>query len=199
MMDGAQLSAFVQVIFIDLVLAGDNAVVIALAAAGLPREQRRRVIATGVALAAVLRILLALLTIQLLQVPGLVMAGGVLLLWVAWKLAQELVRPDERCEVAGNGRQRKTIGQAMIQIVVADATMSLDNVLAVAAAARDHPVILVFGLVLSVALMGLAASIVAGLLERYRWIGWIGVLIIVWVAGMMIRDDAPNVLRILGI
>ncbi len=198
MITGVELSAFVQVLFVDLLLAGDNAVVVALAAAGLPRNQRRAVIIVGISLAVVLRIVLALLTVQLLKVPGLVFVGGVLLLWVAWRLAVELYQP--RTEDVGTGEDvaRKSVSQAMLQIVIADATMSLDNVLAVAAVARDHPVILVIGLALSVAFMGIAASYIASLLDRYSWIAWIGVIIIVWVAGVMIYDDAPSVVRMFG-
>ena len=199
------LSALVQVILIDLVLAGDNAVAVALAAAGLPQHQRRRVIVTGIALAAVLRVLFALITVQLLKVPGLLLVGGVLLLWIAWKLAAE-IRLQHAPEPAGReeveeeqGRPRargKTVRQAMTQILIADFSMSLDNVLGVAAVAREHPVVLVIGLALSVAFMGFAASIIARLLERHRWIAWVGVVLIFWVGIVMVYEGGTEVLEL---
>ncbi|MCF1709243.1 TerC family protein [Tabrizicola sp. J26] len=196
------LSALLQVIAIDLVLAGDNAIVIGLAAAGLPKEQRNKAILIGILAATVLRILFAVVTVQLLAITGLLLAGGILLLWVCWKMWREL-RADHEAEaqraeealsgedlnadgtIAG-GAPRKTLGQAALQIVVADVSMSLDNVLAVAGAAREHPSVLVIGLVLSIALMGLAASFIARLLSRYRWIAYVGLLIILYVALDMI-------------
>lgn len=189
------LTALFQVILIDLVLAGDNAVVIGLAAAGLPAEQRRRAIVVGIVAATVLRILFAGVATQLLQVIGLLLAGGVLLLWVCWKMWRELR------EQAAHSRQlafdhgggsggaevpRKTFRQAAAQIVAADVSMSLDNVLAVAGAAREHPYILVFGLVLSVALMGIAADLLGRVLQKQRWIAYVGLAIIVYVAFEMI-------------
>ena len=196
-------SALVQVILIDLVLAGDNAVAVALAAAGLPAHQRRRVIVSGIALAAVMRVIFALVTVQLLKVPGLLFVGGVLLLWVAWKLAAELrhhapatgERAGERVRHRPPG---KTVRQAMFQILVADLSMSLDNVLGVAAVAREHPVILVIGLALSVAFMGFAATLIGRLLERHRWIAWVGVAIIVWVGVVMVYEGAPEILDRFG-
>ena len=201
------LSALAQVILIDLVLAGDNAVAVALAAAGLPAHQRRRVIVTGIALAAVLRVLFALVTVQLLKIAGLLLVGGVLLLWIAWKLAAELRQqhgPAPGGEAApedaeGRMRQRppgKTVRQAMIQILIADFSMSLDNVLGVAAVAREHPVVLVIGLALSVAFMGFAASIIARLLERHRWIAWVGVVLIFWVGIVMVYEGGTEVLEL---
>ena len=202
------LSALAQVILIDLVLAGDNAVAVALAAAGLPAHQRRRVIVTGIALAAVLRVLFALVTVQLLKIAGLLLVGGVLLLWIAWKLAVELRQqhaPAPGGEAAaedaeGRMRQRppgKTVRQAMIQILIADFSMSLDNVLGVAAVAREHPVVLVIGLALSVAFMGFAASIIARLLERHRWIAWAGVVLIFWVGIVMVYEGGTEVLDLI--
>jgi YjbE family integral membrane protein len=187
------VSAFFQVIMIDLVLAGDNAVVIGMAAAGLPKEQRNKVIFIGIVAATVLRILLALITVQLLQVIGLLFAGGVLLLWVCWKLWRE-IRESAGNEDAANAldgdggaiQPQKSFKQAVWQIIVADLSMSLDNVLAVGGAARDHPNVLIFGLVLSIALMGLAASFIARLLQTYRWIAYIGLVSILYVAFMMI-------------
>jgi len=195
------LAALAQVIMIDLVLAGDNAIVIGLAAAGLPANQRTKVILIGILAATGLRIVFALLTTQLLQIVGLLFAGGVLLLWVCWKMWRELRTPhEEEVEasealseedlnadgtVAGKA-PRKTFAQATWQIIIADVSMSLDNVLAVAGAARDHPYVLIFGLVLSIALMGLAASFIAKLLQKHRWIAYVGLAIILYVAGDMI-------------
>lgn len=190
----AGFTALLQVIAIDLVLAGDNAIVIGLAAAGLPVDQRKKAILIGVLAATVLRIVFAALTIQLLEILGLLLMGGILLLWVCWKMWRELrishaeqaAALDElESEAAGqatNGKPRKTLTQAAIQIVIADVSMSLDNVLAVAGAARDHFTVLVIGLILSVALMGLAANFIARLLNRYPWIAYVGLLIILYVA-----------------
>jgi YjbE family integral membrane protein len=197
------LAALVQVILIDLVLAGDNAVVIGLAAAGLAPEQRNKAILVGVIAATVLRIVFAGMTTQLLGIVGLLFAGGVLLLWVCWKMWRELrtshAGENEGVEaiadydinadgtIAGRA-SRKTFAAAAWQIVIADVSMSLDNVLAVAGAAREHPVVLVIGLVLSIALMGLAASFIARLLQRHRWIAYIGLAVIFYVAiEMMLR------------
>ena len=193
---------------IDLVLAGDNAIVIGLAAAGLPRSQRNKAILIGILAATILRIICAGLTTQLLQIVGLLLAGGLLLLWVCWKMWRELRNSHGEEEsagetladqdlnadgtVAGNA-PRKTFGQAAWQIVIADLSMSLDNVLAVAGAAREHPVVLVFGLTLSIALMGLAASFIARLLQRHRWIAYVGLVIILYVALEMIYRGALEV------
>ncbi len=201
---GPGLTALGQVIMIDLVLAGDNAVVIGLAAAGLPKEQRNRAILIGIIAATVLRIGFALITTTLLGITGLLLAGGVLLLWVCWKMYRELREGHAEAEaeaqealsgadlnadgtVAGRA-PRKTLGQAALQIVIADVSMSLDNVLAVAGAAHEHPTVLFIGLVLSIALMGLAATFVARLLARHRWIAWVGLVLILYVALKMIYD-----------
>jgi YjbE family integral membrane protein len=197
------LTAFAQVILIDLVLAGDNAIVIGLAAAGLPPDQRNKAILVGVVAATVLRIAFAGVTTQLLQIVGLLFAGGLLLLWVCWKMWRELrnghdsendgVEAFSDYDINADGTiagraPRKTFAAAAWQIVVADVTMSLDNVLAVAGAAREHPMVLVFGLVLSIALMGLAASMIARLLQRHRWIAYLGLAVIFYVAvDMMVR------------
>jgi YjbE family integral membrane protein len=185
---------------IDLVLAGDNAIVIGLAAAGLPNQQRVKAILVGVIAATVLRILFAGVTTQLLQIIGLLLAGGLLLLWVCWKMWRELRSGHARegkelpsVHAASAAPPRKTFAQAAWQIVVADVSMSLDNVLAVAGAARDHPYVLVFGLVLSVALMGVAANFIARLLQRHRWIAYIGLAIILYVALDMIWRGALEV------
>jgi len=196
------LTALLAVIGIDLVLAGDNAIVIGLAAAGLPKEQRTKAILVGILAATVLRIIFAGLTTQLLQIVGLALAGGILLLWVCWKMWREL-RNGSHEENLGEealtgqdlnhdgtvaGGPTKTFAQAATQIVVADVSMSLDNVLAVAGAAREHPTVLVVGLVLSIALMGLAASYVARLLNKHRWIAYLGLAIILFVALKMIWE-----------
>jgi YjbE family integral membrane protein len=195
------LATLLQVVMIDLVLAGDNAIVIGLAAAGLPAAQRGKVILVGIMAATVLRILFASITTQLLLIVGLLLAGGLLLLWVCWKMWRELRHGDaaashasteaDRGEAAlAEAPRRKTFAQAAWQIVVADVSMSLDNVLAVAGAAREHPLVLVFGLGLSIALMGLAANLVARLLQRHRWIGYVGLAIIFYVALDMIYRGA---------
>jgi YjbE family integral membrane protein len=204
MFDAAFLSSFFQVIMIDLVLAGDNAVVIGLAAAGLPKELRRKAIIIGIVAATLMRIGFALIATQLLSITGLLLAGGLLLLWVCWKMYEELRAGHAASEAAAvealsesdlnadgavaGGAPRKTLRQAVTQIIIADVSMSLDNVLAVAGAAREHPTVLVFGLALSIALMGLAASFIARLLSRYRWIAWVGLAIILYVALAMIWE-----------
>lgn len=200
--------ALLQVLAIDLVLAGDNAIVIGLAAAGLPKEQRGKAILIGIAAATVLRIIFALLATQLLQILGLLLVGGILLLWVCWKMWRELrtsaKEENEGLETltgedvdksgtVGNGAPRKTLRQAAIQIVVADVSMSLDNVLAVAGAAREHPNILIIGLAVSVALMGIAASFIAKLLARFHWISYLGLAIILFVALKMIYEGFMEV------
>ena len=186
------LAAFGQVIMIDLVLAGDNAVVIGLAAAGLPRAQRTRAILVGIIAATVLRIVFASVALELLRIVGLLLAGGILLLWVSWKMWRELRRPSRKHGLL-DGAPPKTFAQAAWQIVAADISMSLDNVLAVAGAARDHPIALYFGLGLSIVLMGVAANFIAGLLNKHRWIAYIGLAIIVYVAGDMIWRGALEV------
>lgn len=189
----ASIAAFLQVIMIDLVLAGDNAVVIGLAAAGLPPERRGRAILVGILAATILRILFALFIVQLMAVVGLLLAGGILLLWVSWKMWRELRGPTQENATGEAPAKAKTFAQAAWQIVVADVSMSLDNALAVAGAAREHLPALVFGLGLSVALMGLAATLVARLLERYRWIAYIGLAIILYVALDMIWRGALEI------
>jgi YjbE family integral membrane protein len=193
----AALTALAQVMMIDLVLAGDNAIVIGLAAAGLPVAQRGRAILIGIIAATVLRIIFASVTVQLLQIIGLLLAGGVLLLWVCWKMWRELRSQQHASVDALNGDEsgvpRKTLAQAVWQITLADISMSLDNVLAVAGAAREHPAILIFGLALSIALMGFAASFIARLLQNHRWIAYVGLAIILYVAGDMIYRGALEV------
>ena len=186
-----------QVVLVDLMLAADNAIVIGLAAASAPQAMRKRVIFFGIAAAAILRIAFALLTVQLLQITGLVLAGGLLLLWVCWKLWREL-REVSKAN-SGNTESKpaeKSVGQAIFQIVLADVSMSLDNVLAVAGIAREHPSILVFGLALSVALMAFGAVYIARLLEKYHWIAYIGLLVILQVSLVMIWEGSQQVLQI---
>ena len=210
----SQATALGKVLMIDLVLAGDNAVAVGLAAAALPQEQRRKAILVGLAAAVVMRIGLALITVQLLAIVGLLLAGGFLLLWVCWKMWRELreqathdqaeaeaeIERALAIEHGGGpspeelGLKRKTFGAALIQIMIADLTMSLDNVLAVAGASHDHPWIMVFGLILSIALMGLAASFIAKLLNRYRWIAYVGLAIVLYVALHMVWDGARSVI-----
>jgi YjbE family integral membrane protein len=196
----AAIAALVEILMIDIVLAGDNAIVVGALAAGLPADQRKKVIMIGVLAALVLRIAFALVVSQLLQIVGLVFAGGILLLWVAWKMYREIRHKDESAgsdEIAGDEhsglRPAKTFASAVWGVALADVSMSLDNVLAVAGAAREHPYVLVFGLVLSVLLMGAAANIIARYIDRYRWIAWVGLLVILWVATKMIFDGARNI------
>lgn len=191
----AALAALAQVILLDIVLAGDNAVAVGLAASRLPPAQQRRVILIGIGLALVLRIAFALVATQLMQIPGLLLVGGVLLVWVAWKMWRDLSAAASSQAIPGHPHSGEpqgapaTFRAALLTIVAADVSMSLDNVLAVAGAAREHPQIMAFGLVLSVALMGLAASIIARAIERHRWIAWVGVGVIVLAAFGMIWED----------
>jgi YjbE family integral membrane protein len=210
--------ALLQVIGIDLVLAGDNAIVIGLAAAGLPKELRSKAILVGIIAATIMRIGFALMTTQLLEIVGLLLAGGLLLLWVCWKMWQELragahehdveaVEALANADLDGDGAvaddaPKKTFRQAATQIVVADVSMSLDNVLAVAGAAKDHPTVLIIGLALSIALMGFAASYIANLLNRHRWIAYVGLAIILYVALKMMwegwHEVQPMVMGAMG-
>jgi YjbE family integral membrane protein len=194
-------SAFGQVVLIDIVLAGDNAIVVGALAAGLPPQQRRKVIMIGIAAALVLRIVFALLVTQLLQIVGLILAGGLLLLWVSWKMYRE-IHPqksvidgpgDDDFEASGGPPPAKSFAAAAWSVALADVSMSLDNVLAVAGAARAHPEIMVIGLVLSVALMGVAANLIAKYIERFRWIAYVGLAVIVYVAFKMIYEGWTEV------
>ncbi|WP_414901063.1 TerC family protein [Sphingomonas flavalba] len=194
--DPAALAAFGQVLMIDIMLAGDNAIVVGALAAGLPDAQRRKVIMIGIVAALVLRIAFALVVTQLMQIVGLIFAGGLLLLWVSWKMYRELhpraATPGGSPEVHGdeysNVKPAKSFVAAAWAVAVADVSMSLDNVLAVAGAAREHPGILIIGLILSVALMGIAANIIAKYIERFRWIAYVGLAVILYVAVRMIYD-----------
>jgi len=203
-----QLVTLGEVLMMDLVLAGDNAVAVGLAAAALPQQQRKKAILIGLAAAVIMRIGFALITVQLLAVVGLLLAGGLLLLWVCWKMWRELreqathdqAEAEKELELALSiehgkgpspeelGLKRKSFAAALIQIMIADITMSLDNVLAVAGAAHEHPWIMVFGLVLSIGLMGIAATFIAKLLHRHRWIGYVGLIVVFYVALHMIWD-----------
>jgi len=193
------LAAFVQVLMIDLVLAGDNAIVVGALAAGLPADQRKKVIAIGVLAALVLRVGFALIVTWLLGIVGLVFAGGLLLLWVAWKMYRELhdhggqeVHSQGSPEIEGDEhsglKPAKSFASAAISVAIADVSMSIDNVLGVAGAAREHPGILIVGLIFAVALMGLAANVIAAYIERFRWIAWVGLVVIVYVALKMVYE-----------
>jgi YjbE family integral membrane protein len=209
------VAAFFQVVMIDLALAGDNAVAVGMAAAGLPQDQRRKAIIVGLAGAVAMRVTFALITTQLLQLVGLLVAGGFLLLWVCWKMWRDLRAQgrEERAEgeaaleaargvaIGGAAKRQprvKTLRQALVQILIADLTMSLDNVLAVAGAAREHPWVLIGGLLLSITLTGLAASWIARLLSRLRWIGFVGLAIVLYVALHMIWVGTRTVVIDLG-
>jgi YjbE family integral membrane protein len=208
------LTILLQVIMIDAVLAGDNAIVVGSLAAGLPADQRKKVIAIGIGAALVLRIAFALVVTQLLEIVGLVLAGGLLLMWVAWRMYRDLqgahttidvpesdLDPADFKSVTG-ARPAKSFAAAAWSVAIADVSMSLDNVLAVAGAAHEHPEVMIVGLLVSVALMGVAANFIAKYIERYRWIAWIGLAVIVYVAGKMIwegwHDVAPVVRPLIG-
>jgi YjbE family integral membrane protein len=211
----AEFSAFIKVIWIDLVLAGDNAIIIGTVAATVPKHQRVKVLVFGIVAATILRIAFALITTQLLAIVGLLLAGGILLLWVCWKLWREIEeqrreRKAERARLAADAIanegpvsltaapdpiQPKPLGKAIMQIVLADVTMSLDNVLAVAGTAHEHPRVLIFGLALSVALMAVAAGFIAWLLKKYPWIAYVGLFVILFVAGGMIWDGTMDIIN----
>ena len=205
MITPAAIAAFLEILAIDIVLAGDNAIVVGALAAGLPAAERRKVIMIGVLAALVLRIAFALLVTQLLQIVGLVLAGGILLLWVAWRMYRELRHEGESKgseEIVGDEhsglRPARSFASAAWGVAVADVSMSLDNVLAVAGAAKDHPWVLVFGLILSVILMGVAANVIARYIERYKWVTWVGLIVILWVALKMIWEGAGHVAPVIA-
>jgi YjbE family integral membrane protein len=195
------LTAFFQVVLVDLVLAGDNAIIIAMVAAGFPVRERARLLMLGIAAATVVRVLFAVVTVHLMQVVGLMLAGGLLLLWVCWKLWREIeaVRGMQLSPAGGHGAATevppKSLGRAMTQIVIADISMSLDNVLAVAGVARDHTWVLVFGLILSIAFMGFCATLLARWLQRYHWIAYLGLFTILYVACAMVWDGSLEVVQ----
>ena len=192
---GAEVTAFLLVIAIDLVMSGDNAIIIGMAANSLPKELRRKAIIYGIMGATVLRIMFAAVAVQLLQVIGLTLAGGLLLSWVCWQMWRELREHKSLAEMEAEAaaassedsdQSTVSIRRAMRNIIIADLSMSLDNVLAVAGAARDHLEVLIFGLVLSIALMAVASTYIANLLDRYHWISYLGLAVIAYVAGDMI-------------
>ena len=196
------LAVFLQVMGINLVLSGDNAIVIGLAASGLPAAQRNKVILFGILAATILRIIFAVVAVQLLHITGLLLAGGLILLWVCWKMWHDIRTPHQAVEdaeealtdtdlnqdhkIAGGVRKQKTFAEAARTIVIADVSMSLDNVLAVAGASRDYPIILAAGLLISILLMGLAATVIARLLQRYHWLAYLGLAAILYVSVEMI-------------
>jgi YjbE family integral membrane protein len=185
-----QLAALFQIILIDIALAGDNAITIGLAAAGLPEEQRHKAVTTGILAATVLRILFAIFAVQLLHITGLLAAGGLLLLWVSWKMFMDIRRHRHNKLNQDNRRPAKSLMDAILQIVIADVSMSLDNVLAVAGVARDHIIVLIIGLTLSVMLMGAASAVVARLTARFPWIAYAGLLIVLYTAANMIWEGS---------
>ena len=195
--DPAWLWPLFQIIVIDIVLSADNAIIVGVAAAGLPPDLRRRAIIYGIAAAAILRIICAVFVVQLLNIIGLLLVGGLLLAWVCWRMWRELrdveAGDDEESDSALIRAAPTTMFAAMVNIIVADVTMSLDNVLAVAGAARDNVELLVFGLVLSVALMGALANYVATLIQTHKWIAYVGLAVIVYVAGNMIWRGAEEI------
>jgi YjbE family integral membrane protein len=202
------MAAFIQVLMIDIVLAGDNAIVVGALAAGLPDAQRKKVIIIGVMAALVLRVIFALMVTWLLGIVGLVLAGGVLLLWVAWRMYRDIRghsgspespgSPEIEGDESSGVMPAKSFAGAAWAVAVADVSMSLDNVLAVAGAAREHPGILIVGLIFAVALMGIAANFIAKYIERYRWIAWIGLAVILYVAVKMIVDGWGEVVPFLS-
>jgi YjbE family integral membrane protein len=196
----SELSAFAQIVLIDLTMSGENAIVVGVAAAGLPSALRHRAIMIGIVAATVLRIVLAIFTVQLLKIIGLMLAGGLLLLWVSWKMYRQLKSAhvfaplhESNASEPVTAADRKSLRNAVIQIIVADVSMSLDNVLGVAGAAREHTWVLIFGLALSVVLMGVAATAVVRLLHRFRWLGYAGLLVVLYVALRLILDGSHEV------
>jgi YjbE family integral membrane protein len=196
-LDVGALGAFFSVVIIDIVLAGDNAIIVGMAASGFEPKRRRQIIVWGILAATILRIALASVVVQLLAIIGLTLAGGVLLLWVAWKFYRDLVSGEKDVPSAVPAKP-KSFRQAILQVVLADLSMSLDNVLAVAGTARDHFWVLVAGLALSVALMGAASEVMARLIGRYRWVAWIGLAIVTFVALRMIYDGWGEVSAWMG-
>jgi YjbE family integral membrane protein len=194
------LKAFVAIVFIDLVMSGDNALIIGMAAAGLPPELRKKAIMYGIVVATVLRIFFAAITVQLLSIIGLTLAGGLLLLWVAYMMWQEIRAVGASAEDMEKARDKapKTVRKAMINIIIADVSMSLDNVLAVAGAAHEAPGMLVFGLVLSIAMMAFAANFIAVLLEKHKWLAYMGLVVVMYVAVEMIWRGSHEVYQVTG-
>ena len=183
-----QIIIFFQIVFIDLVLAGDNAIIIGMVASKFPLEQRKKIIFWGIGAAIILRIIFTLLTAYLLQITGLRLIGGILLLYICYKLYVDVIKNDSK-----NNEDVKvddsSFFKAITTVILADITMSLDNVLGVAGAARDHYTLLVFGLVLSIILMATAATLISKWIKKYRWIGWVGLFAILFVAIELIYTD----------
>lgn len=198
MITGAEIYALAQVLLVDLALAGDNAIVVGMVAASMPEHQRRKVIVLGIAIATILRILFSIGAVQLLQIIGLMLAGGILLLWVAWKLWLEIRQARLQDNAVDEGilysPQQKTFATAVMQITLADVSMSLDNVLAVAGAAREHVWVLIIGLTVSVALMAFASTKIARLLKDHHWIAYVGLLVIFWISVSMIWEGGIEVI-----
>jgi YjbE family integral membrane protein len=196
MIDVSATVAFLQVILIDVSLSGDNAIIIAMAAAGLPRPQRRQAITMGIGAAIAMRVVFAIMTVYLLDVPGLVFVGGLLLFWVCWKMWSEL-RANQDAAAHHTSPQTKTFWQAVAQITVADVSMSLDNVLAVAGAAREHVYVMAAGLLISIACMAVAANLIVALLKRWPWLSWAGLALIVYISARMTYEGGVAVLALL--
>jgi YjbE family integral membrane protein len=196
MIDVSAAFAFLQVVLIDVSLSGDNAIIIAMAAAGLPRPQRRHAITMGIGAAIAMRVVFAVLTVYMLDVPGLVFIGGLLLAWVCWKMWREL-RANHDAAVHHVRPETKTLWEAVAQITIADVSMSLDNVLAVAGAARDHVYVMAAGLLISIACMAVAANLIVALLKRWPWLSYAGLALIVYIAGRMIVEGGHAVVATL--
>ena len=177
-----QIVIFFQIVFIDLVLAGDNAIIIGMVASQFPTEQRKKIIFWGIGAAVVLRIIFTLITAYLLQITGLRLIGGILLLYICYRLYVDVIKMNGNAEENVKKVDNSSFMKAITTVILADVTMSLDNVLGVAGAARDHYMLLIFGLVLSIVLMATAATLISGWIKKYKWIGWVGLLAILFVA-----------------
>ena len=184
-----QIVIFFQIVFIDLVLAGDNAIIIGMVASQFPTEQRKKIIFWGIGAAVVLRIIFTLITAYLLQITGLRLIGGILLLYICYRLYEDVIEMNSNAEENIKKVDNSSFMKAITTVILADVTMSLDNVLGVAGAARDHYMLLIFGLVLSIVLMATAATLISGWIKKYKWIGWVGLLAILFVAIELIYTD----------
>ena len=184
-----QIVIFFQIVFIDLVLAGDNAIIIGMVASQFPTEQRKKIIFWGIGAAVVLRIIFTLITAYLLQITGLRLIGGILLLYICYRLYVDVIKMNSNTEENIKKVDNSSFMKAITTVILADVTMSLDNVLGVAGAARDHYMLLIFGLVLSIVLMATAATLISGWIKKYKWIGWVGLLAILFVAIELIYTD----------
>ena len=184
-----QILIFFQIVFIDLVLAGDNAIIIGMVASQFPTEQRKKIIFWGIGAAVVLRIIFTLITAYLLQITGLRLIGGILLLYICYRLYEDVIKMNSNAEENIKKVDSSSFMKAITTVILADVTMSLDNVLGVAGAARDHYMLLIFGLVLSIVLMATAATLISGWIKKYKWIGWVGLLAILFVAIELIYTD----------